>query len=467
MASFFAELSLVIVVTFLVSVVVSKLRQPLIIGYLLTGIVVSPIFLDILVEKDGFLTFSHIGISFLLFLVGLQLNLNLVRKVGRASVATGLGQILATVLLAFLISSALGFSPVAALILALGVSFSSTIVIVKLLTDAGDLHKKFGQVSLGFLLVQDLVAAGVLIALSTYLQTGSFSPEKALTTLGLLAAAVLAAFLLIRAGLSGIYRLVRGHDELLFLFTIAWCFGFAGLFDYLGFSLEVGALVSGVLLASYPIHNRINEKIIALRDFFLVIFFMFLGYELMPDIARSGANLATRLSLAAGVFEAVLPVALVLSLIVLIGNPLIVYLTLRLLGNAPPGKLLLRPHRQPGERVLHHHRLARKGCRARRPDRSHHPHHRRPHHHHILHVPVPAQGEALSSAFRNRPLGAEEGSGDAAQGVAVTGLLPSPLAPWMRAHGPGCWLAGRVHPGKCERIFSAVRRGPGTKGRLL
>lgn len=333
MASFFTELSLVLLITFCISVIVSRLRQPLIIGYLLSGIIVSPIFLDILVEKDSFLAFSHIGISFLLFLVGLQLDVKLIRTVGKPSMLTGFGQILATILLTLAATGLLGFSLQTALIFAVGLSFSSTIVIVKLLSDSGDLQKYYGQVSLGFLLIQDFAAAIILLTLSTPIKAGGLLSRQAGIELAQLALGIAVLVFTLQKTIPRLLNYIKHHDELMFLFTVSWCFAFAALFQQLGFSLEVGALLSGILIAHYPVHERISQKIMALRDFFLIIFFMFLGYELMPEIANVPLTINERMGIAAGVFQQVLPLALLLSTIVLIGNPLIVYSILRKLGH--------------------------------------------------------------------------------------------------------------------------------------
>ena len=135
MNSFFIELGIVMVLTFVVSYVMNRIKQPLLVGYILTGILAGPLFFDILSSTDGYETFSHIGVALLLFIVGLHLNVRLIKEVGLISAITGIGQVLFTSLVGFFIATALGFSTMPALLIAICLTFSSTIIIVKLLSD--------------------------------------------------------------------------------------------------------------------------------------------------------------------------------------------------------------------------------------------------------------------------------------------------------------------------------------------
>ncbi|MEC8220447.1 MAG: cation:proton antiporter, partial [Nanoarchaeota archaeon] len=169
MSSFFLEFAAVFVIIFLVSYTLSYFKQPILIGYILGGIFLGPLFFDILSSSGYYQIFSHIGIAFLLFLVGLHLNIKLIKDVGLPSILTGVGQILITMFFSILLTTFLGFEFITSVIIAVGLSFSSTIVIVKLLSDKNALETLYGKISLGFLLVQDFVAVIVLLLINSFI----------------------------------------------------------------------------------------------------------------------------------------------------------------------------------------------------------------------------------------------------------------------------------------------------------
>ena len=170
--SMFIELSIIILLAVLVSLVMKLLKQPLIIGYIFTGIIAGPLFLDIVKSTDMVGTFSHFGIVFLLFIAGLSLNPKLMRNIGKVSLITGAGQVIFTTTIGFFIAKFFGFSDIAAIYIAIALTFSSTIIIVKLLSDKGDLQTLYGRISIGFLIVQDVIAVLILMVISS--STGGF-----------------------------------------------------------------------------------------------------------------------------------------------------------------------------------------------------------------------------------------------------------------------------------------------------
>ena len=131
----FIELSLIIVITVLIAGIMRLLKQPLIIGYILTGIIVSPYFLNIVKSTETISIFSQIGVTFLLFIVGISLSPKIIREVGKVSLITGIGQIIFTSLIGFFISKLLGFTTIVSIYIAIALTFSSTIIIMKLLSD--------------------------------------------------------------------------------------------------------------------------------------------------------------------------------------------------------------------------------------------------------------------------------------------------------------------------------------------
>lgn len=316
----FVELALIIVMATVMAFVMKLLRQPLIVGYIATGIIVGPYFLDLLHSRDEMELFSKIGVSILLFIVGLTLNPDIVREVGKASLVTGIGQVLFTSIIGFCIVSLLGFDPVTATYVAIALTFSSTIIVLKLLTDRGDLGKLYGKVSIGMLLVQDLIATIILLAVTifgaTYLTAGQTQPGlQILSLLGVGTAVTVILYLVSKYILPYLAAMVADNQEVLFIFSIAWGLGLSALFYLIGFSIEIGALVAGALLAVSPFAYEIGSRMKPLRDFFILIFFILLGAQMML-----------------GQLAVIIIPALILSVFVLIGNPLIVIVLMNILG---------------------------------------------------------------------------------------------------------------------------------------
>ncbi len=335
MSSFFVELSIVMIIVLVVSLIVNKVKQPLLIGYILTGLMAGPLFLNILSSNEGYETFAHIGISLLLFIVGLHLNLKLIKEVGAISLITGLGQVIFTSIIGMGIAILFGYSLVASLLIAIALTFSSTIIIVKLLTDKKDLDTLYGKISMGFLIIQDLVAVIILMVISAFLNP---SPDSNLYSLVLKTSifaviAVVLTYILSKAVLPRFLENISKSTELLFIFIITWCFGVSALFQKAGFSLEIGALLAGISLASSPYQFEISARVRPLRDFFIVMFFILLGSQMVPPIdGIQDVTFSEKLGLITETLSPIIVPALIFSLFVLVGNPLIVLILMNLLG---------------------------------------------------------------------------------------------------------------------------------------
>lgn len=279
----FTELSLIVVVTTCVTVIIHALRQPLVAGYILSGIVLGPYVLNTLHSTEFVELFAKIGISILLFIVGLSLSPAVIKETGKASLIIGLAQVVITFILGFLIMKGLRFDPIPSLYGAIALTFSSTIIVLKLLSDKGDLNKLYSKVAIGLLIVQDLVATFVLLfvsAFSSNTETVSLS-----TSLGFLAlkgvGVFFALYLVSKFILPKLSAFLAGSQELLFLFSVAWGLGMAALFHAIGFSIEIGALIAGVVLSISSYAYEIGSRMRPLRDFFVVLFFVLLGSQMI------------------------------------------------------------------------------------------------------------------------------------------------------------------------------------------
>jgi len=312
----FTEMAVLLLLAAAVGALCMRLRQPLIVAFIAVGILAGPSVLGWVSANDEIDLLAKFGITLLLFVVGLKLDLHIIRTMGPVALATGLGQVIFTSVVGYLIAIALGMTPIAALYVAVALTFSSTIIIVKLLSDKREVDTLHGRIALGFLIVQDLVVVLVMIGLNALGEAGEASlTYAAFAVLMKGIAFIVAVALVTRYILPHLLHLLSRSQELLVLFGIAWAVSLAILGDTLGFSKEVGAFVAGVSLASTPYRDALGARLVSLRDFLLLFFFIDLGARL--DLGLLGAQLGE---------------ALVFSLFVLIGNPLIVMVIMGLLG---------------------------------------------------------------------------------------------------------------------------------------
>jgi Kef-type K+ transport system membrane component KefB len=275
----FTQLSLIIVAVTVITAILRFFKQPSIIGYILTGLLVAPFFLSNSITTHTLEVFSEMGIAILLFIVGLHLSPKELHKFGASAFKIGAGQISLTFVLTFLLSTLLGYELVPSIYIATALSFSSTIVVLKLLSDKQDLEKLYGRLVIGVLLLQDIVAAIALI-LSSAFSTGDISLLGILSPFAKGIALAVVIFYVSFKLLPKCASFFAKSQELLFLFSLAWGFGLASLFNYLGLSMEIGALIAGVALSVSPYANEISSKLHSLREFFVVMFFILIGAQI-------------------------------------------------------------------------------------------------------------------------------------------------------------------------------------------
>lgn len=312
----FFELSVILVIAALLGAVGLLLRQPLIVMFIALGILVGPSVFNLVSSSEMVHLLADLGIALLLFVVGLKLDLSLIRSTGMIALMTGLGQVIFTSVFGYIIGIALGFDAVTALYVAIALTFSSTIIIVKLLSDKKEIDSLHGQIAIGFLIVQDIVVVLLMIMLSALnVKTGA-NPVLGIFQVVVTGSSIVAVIgLLMRFVIPSLVNYLARSQELLVLFSIAWAVAVASACDYLNFSREVGAFLAGVSLASTPYREIISGRLVSLRDFLLLFFFINLGSQL--DLALLGKQIVP---------------SLIFSLFVLIGNPLIVVAIMGVMG---------------------------------------------------------------------------------------------------------------------------------------
>ena len=315
MAEQLISLALILTVAAAIVLVLRVAKQPPIVGYILAGIILGPSALAITNDFAALETLGQLGIALLLFIVGLNLDIKSLKKVGLISVYTGVGQVIFTSAIGFVLALLFGLDVISSAYVAVALTFSSTIIIVKLLADEREMDSLHGKVAMGLLIVQDIIVVFVLMFISAF----AGSQEPLLTTL--LTTIIKGTIIFFLAYLASKYVLpyilhhAGKNQETIFLFSIAWCFAIAGLFYAANFSLEIGALIAGLMIASTPYSYEIASKAKPLRDFFITLFFIVLGSHL--QLSALGTM--------------IIP-ALLLSAFVLIGNPLIVMTIMGLQG---------------------------------------------------------------------------------------------------------------------------------------
>ncbi|MEO6729475.1 MAG: cation:proton antiporter [Candidatus Dojkabacteria bacterium] len=317
MENFFLELTIILIIASVISIFFRFFKQPPIMAYILTGIIVAQLAFFNDQSRGSLDILSKVGSTLLLFVIGLEFKISELRSVGKAALITGFGQILITTGLGLFICSLLGFGIRESLIFSFAITFSSTIVIVKLFGDKKDLSSLHGKITVGFLLVQDFCAIMSLIFLA------GFNNGQSPTLDVLMISIIKALFLLTLAIVFSQYvfpRLIHSlarSSEILFISSLAWAFGLASLVSspVIGFSIEIGGFLAGLALANSYESSQIISKVKSLRDFFIVLFFVALGTQL------NFSNLGSV------IFPAVL-----ISIFIIIVKPLVVMSIMGILG---------------------------------------------------------------------------------------------------------------------------------------
>ncbi|MBI2514973.1 cation:proton antiporter [Candidatus Wolfebacteria bacterium] len=311
----FFSLTIVVLVAATLGLIARLVKQPVILAYILTGLIIGILGSLQLESAELFRTLSALGIMFLLFLIGLEINYTSLRLVGKTSVIVGSAQVIFTSAIGFLIALAFGFSYLEAAYIGVALAFSSTIIVVKLLSEKRDLNSLYGKLSIGMLLVQDFLAIFILIFLTGIELGHGFIPKDIILTFVKGVGLIVFMFWLGGKVMPYLFHKIARSEELLFLGSLAWCLGIGVLVLKTGFSLEIGGFLAGLALANTSEAFQISAKIRSLRDFFILIFFVILGSSLIFSN-----------------FGGITIPVLVFSLFVLIGNPLIVLIIMGFMG---------------------------------------------------------------------------------------------------------------------------------------
>lgn len=281
--NFFIQLAVIIIVAAFLGLISKLLKQSIILAYIFAGLLLGPLFFNYIKPSDTLTLFSQLGITLLLFIIGLSMDFGVLKKYGVISLITGIGQIIFTFIIGFFIGKFLGFNVLESVYISIALTFSSTIVVVKLLSDKNDLNTLYGRISIGFLLVQDFLAIFILVFLSGIATSGESTLVLLSLTLVKTIGFVLFVLLFGRFVAPYIFYRFAKTQELLFVSGLSWCFLVMFLSYIMNFSVEIGAFLAGLGLGMLPYSQEIGNKLKPLRDFFIILFFVNLGLQVVAN----------------------------------------------------------------------------------------------------------------------------------------------------------------------------------------
>jgi Kef-type K+ transport system membrane component KefB len=278
MTNLLVDIGFIIVLATVLAYAARYLKQPILVAYVLSGIIIGPIGLGLITDISDIYLLAEFGVAFLLFTIGLEIDVHKLRSVGKPSLVGGFIQVGITFVLGFFLAILLGLGSTLAIYIGSLIAFSSTMIVAKLLVDSDEINTLHGRIMIGILIIQDLLVILIIPVLKSI--NGLFSFDiflgSVLNGVGLFAIAIVLNRFVFRSLLEKAAR----SGEILFLTTISVCFAFIGASVVLDFPIAIGAFFGGLALAKSPYNTEIYGKMRSLRDFFLVIFFATLGIQL-------------------------------------------------------------------------------------------------------------------------------------------------------------------------------------------
>lgn len=325
---FLADLGKSIIAAAVVALPSYFIGIPLILAYLVAGVIIGPhLGFGFVQNPESISNISEIGLVLLMFILGLEINIKKLLHAGKAVTLSGSVQIIACLVVGYFlfkgVMSVLDFSSAGgeyeAIYLSVACALSSTLIVVKILSDQMDLDSLPSRITLGILVLQDFVAIGFLALQPNLANLNAFALIVSISKVLVL---ILISWSIARYILPIVFKKASRQPELMLIIAMAWCFAMCGVADYLHLSLEMGSLVAGISIASFPYHLDVAAKITSLRDFFITLFFVSLGLQIpLPTVE-------------------VLKLAVIIILFVLLSRVLTIYPTLHGLGFANRTSLL-------------------------------------------------------------------------------------------------------------------------------
>ncbi len=305
-----ADFAIIIIAATAIGLIARQLGQPTIVAYIITGVILGPVLLDVVTVEGLVDHMAELGLGFLLFLLGLKMRLEDIREILAPISNIAIGQTVLQTALAFLVALLLGFGTVEILVIALATVFGATPVIVKLLTDKDEVTSLPGKIDIGVLIIQDIY---LVIILALFAADDLGDPGQIATTLVVIF--TMMGFILLfslvssRYILPELFRRIADNKDVFLIVAIAWAFLFIAVAETFELSVEVGAFLAGISLAQLPYSKELEDRITPITDFFILIFFASIGLRIDS----------------AGALFAFWQEALIASVVLMIGNFWIMY----------------------------------------------------------------------------------------------------------------------------------------------
>jgi Kef-type K+ transport system membrane component KefB len=268
-------------------------RQPLILAYLIAGFIIGPFGIGLVKSEESISTISELGLIFMLFMIGLEIDLKKIVRAGRVILFAAGGQLIGGCVLGALFFMAIGL-PLGdggfdALYLCIACALSSTVVIVKVLYEKRELDTLPGRITLGVLVLQDIFA---ILFLAVQPSLADLQVSVIVLSMARVGVLVATALVLSRYVLPHLFHQIARRPELVLLGALAWCFLIGEIAERLHLSREMGSLVAGVSLSTFPYALDVTAKVTTLRDFFITLFFVALGMTIpIPNLSVIGLAL--------------------------------------------------------------------------------------------------------------------------------------------------------------------------------
>ncbi|WP_414837555.1 cation:proton antiporter [Candidatus Nanosalina sp. VS9-1] len=311
MATGFESIALLIGTATLLGILAQKTHQPKVIAYILAGLVMGPVGLSIVSGGEMVSLFSELGLVFLLFLIGLEIDLDEIREVLGSTIGIAVIQMFLTFLAGLGIATGLGFDTVTAVFIGAAVMFSSTALVVKILTKRDEASTLPGRLDVGVLLVQDVAVVIILALLTVNFSDPVQAGIKLLEIFLMISVVGVLSLASSRYVFSRVLKKISGNSLAFFTHGVAWAFLFITIADHLNLSLEIGAFLAGIGIAQVPYSRELQESVRPLTDLFMAIFFMNFG-----------------ISIAGGSIQQYLGEAVIASVLLIAAKFIILFLTI-------------------------------------------------------------------------------------------------------------------------------------------
>ena len=283
-AAFVTDFALIIVTATVIGYLAKQTGQPTIIAYILTGLILGPVFFDVVTEDGLVELMAELGLGFLLFLLGIKMRFADIRDILRPIVNIAVLQTVLQTALAFAVAWALGFDLTATIVIALATVFGATPIIVKILTDKNEITSLPGKIDVGVLIVQDIYLVIILALFSADELTNANEVGVTLATILILMSFIgIFSLLSSRYVLPRLFRRIADNKDVFFVIGIAWAFLFISVTEQFDLSVEVGAFLAGISLAQLPYSKELEERIAPITDFFILVFFASIGLQIAAD----------------------------------------------------------------------------------------------------------------------------------------------------------------------------------------